>query len=143
MEDEIELRSCGVVVLELHLATGVPVRARASGYREHGISRVGEWALDRDLAGWQESGPVALPGLTRDCAHAIPLVGTDRVCIGRVVDVIREREDVPDGVSRLSIGDGIGGRMFDHRDRVTAAVMTVAVASARIHRDREHGGGPQ
>src|SRR5512144_289807 len=139
MEDEVELRSCRVAVLELHLATDVAVRARASGDGEDAVTSVVERALDRDLPGRQEGGPRAFPRFAHDSADTGSLVATDLPRVGRIEDVVREREDVAGVVSRGSVGDGIGGRVLDHRDRATrGGVTTLAVAGARVHRDHQH-----
>ena len=131
MEDKVELRPLRIVVLELHLATNVAVRARAAGDRKHRVTRVAERALDGDLAGSQERRPRALPGAPDDDADAGSLIGADLVCVGRVEDIVSEREDVADDVVVwVSVGDGVGVRMFDHRDRLASGMVSLALARA-------------
>src|SRR5207244_11488054 len=77
VEDEVELRSGLGVVVEIHRAARVSILPGAARDREDGVPGVGERALDRDLAIWQEGRPVALPRLADDDSDAVALIGPD------------------------------------------------------------------
>src|SRR5262249_3682150 len=94
VEDEVELRAGGVVVLERHPTARVSELARASGDGEDGVAGVRERPFHGDLAAGQERGPVALPGLADDDPNAVALVAADLARVCAVEDVVREREDV-------------------------------------------------
>src|ERR671937_84472 len=70
VENEVELRPGGVVVLELHVTAGVAIRTRAAGDRDDAVRRVLERTLDGDLPARQERRPHAFPGLADHGAHA-------------------------------------------------------------------------
>src|SRR3954453_11110042 len=99
VEDEVVLRTPGAR-LELQGAADVRVGAGAAGDRQHAVACVVERALDGDLPLCEERREVALPRLAHDEPHAVALVAPDLRHVALVEDVVREREDVPDGVSR-------------------------------------------
>src|SRR5437867_1943164 len=112
MEDEVELSTCRVPVLEIHRASDVPVLAGPPNDREGAVAQVVERPFNDDLTCRQERRPRALPGLADDDADAGTLVAGDFVRVRAVEDVVGEREDVAGRVTR-AVGDRVRGRTLD------------------------------
>src|SRR5262249_38292856 len=83
-ENEVDVGSLLVVVVERHPSARVHVRAAATGDREFRVGGVRERAFDRELALWEERRPHAFPPCPLDGADAEAVVGADLLGVGGV-----------------------------------------------------------
>src|SRR5882724_11232857 len=112
--DKVVFTALRVAGMELHLATGAVILARASGHGQDGIAGIEEGPRDAQLAILQRQGPIAFPGLADDGANAPAIVLADKFLVVLVIDLVGESQEVADAVPfGTQIGDGIRRRPLD------------------------------